>query len=77
MQWARFAAVSVFDLSANEYGCDVGGCDALTWMIKLSDVYGNEIMHVQLAVCWKESTALFSELCGVWHEALYKMSLSS
>ncbi len=46
MQWARFAAVSVFDLSENEDGCDVGGCDALTWMIKLSDVYGNEIMHV-------------------------------
>jgi hypothetical protein len=33
-------AVSVVDLSANEYGCDVGICDALmTWMIKLSVMF--------------------------------------
>jgi hypothetical protein len=32
-------AVSVVDLPENKDGCDVGSCDALTWMIKLCDVY--------------------------------------
>jgi hypothetical protein len=34
--------VSVVDLSENEDGCDVGSCDALTWMIKLCDVYSEQ-----------------------------------
>ena len=60
-------AVSVVDLSANKDGSYVGSCDALmTWIIKLSVMFiVNEIMHVQLAVCWMESTALFSGLCRV------------